>query len=108
MKRFQKNSRASILAGAIIFAFAVIVVRLFWLQIVDAKKYKSLANREQMKQYEIPAQRGQIYAMNGDKLTKLVMNETVYTLFVDPQEYKKDKKPEIISALKEIAGGNSL
>ena len=106
MKRFQKNSRASILAGAIIFAFAVIVVRLFWLQIVDAKKYKSLANREQMKQYEIPAQRGQIYAMNGDKLTKLVMNETVYTLFVDPQEYKKDKKTEIISALKEIAGGN--
>lgn len=106
MKRFQKNSRASILAGAIIFAFAVIVVRLFWLQIVDAKKYKSLANHEQMKQYEIPAQRGQIYAMNGDKLIKLVMNETVYTLFVDPQEYKKDKKAEIISALKEIAGGN--
>lgn len=106
MKRVQKSSRSSTLAGAILVAFAVVVVRLFWIQIIDAKKYKSLANNEQMKQYEIPAQRGQIFAMNGDKLTKLVMNETVYTLFVDPQEYKKDKKSEIIFTLKEIAGGN--
>ena len=87
-------------------AFAVIVVRLFWLQIIDAKKYKALANREQMKQYEIPASRGLIYAMNGEKLTKLVMNETIYTLFVDPQEYNKKQKSEIISTLKEVAGGN--
>ena len=87
-------------------AFAVIVVRLFWLQIIDAQKYKALANKEQMKQYEIPASRGLIYAMNGDQLTKLVMNETVYTLFVDPQEYNKDQKTEIISTLKEVAGGN--
>ncbi len=86
--------------------FAVIVVRLFWLQIVDAQKYKALANKEQMKQYEIPASRGLIYAMNGDQLTKLVMNETVYTLFVDPQEYNKKQKSEIISTLKEAAGGN--
>lgn len=106
MKKFQKNSRASILANAIFFAFAVIVVRLFWLQIIDAKKYKALANREHMKQYTIKAQRGEIYAMAGDKQVRLVMNETVYTLFVDPQEYNKSKKSEIVEKLKEIAGGN--
>lgn len=66
MKRAKKNSRASTLANAIMFTFAVVIVRLFWLQIINAEKYKSLANKEQMKQYEIPAQRGQIFAMNGD------------------------------------------
>lgn len=107
MKRAKKNSRASTLANAIMFTFAVVIVRLFWLQIINAEKYKSLANKEQMKQYEIPAQRGQIFAMNGDKkITKLVMNETVYTLFVDPQEYKKNQEAEIIQTIKNVAGGN--
>lgn len=88
------------------FTFAIIVARLFWLQVIDSKKYKLMANEEQMKQYEIAASRGLIYAMNGNKPTKLVMNETVYTLFVDPQEYNKEKKSEIIASLKEVAGGN--
>ena len=92
-------------------AFAVIIVRLFVLQIVESKKYKAMANKEQMKQFELPASRGLIYAMNGNEPTKLVMNETVYTLFVDPQEFNstsknKNKKPEVISFLREIAGGN--
>ena len=94
------------MALGIISAFAIIIVRLFWLQVLNAQKYKALANNEQMKQYEIPASRGLIYAMNGNKTSKLVMNETVYTLFIDPQEYNKNKKDEIISTLKQVAGGN--
>ena len=96
MKSLPKNSRTSVLASVIFFCFAAIVVRLFWLQVVESAKYKSLANNEQMKQYEIPASRGLIYAKDGKQLTKLVMNETVYTLFVDPQEYNQKKKSEII------------
>lgn len=106
MKNVEKGGRISILVRVIVFTFAVIVVRLFQLQIIDGNKYKSLANLEQKKQYEIPASRGLIYAMNREKPTPLVMNESVYTLFVDPKEYKKDKKSEIISSIKEIAGGN--
>ena len=94
------------MALGIISAFAIIIVRLFWLQVLNAQKYKALANNEQMKQYEIPASRGLIYVMNGNKTSKLVMNETVYTLFIDPQEYNKNKKDEIISTLKQVAGGN--
>ena len=94
------------MALGIISAFAIIIVRLFWLQVLNAQKYKALANNEQMKQYEIPASRGLIYAMNGNKTSKLVMNETVYTLFIDPQEYNKNKKDEIINTLKQVAGGN--
>ena len=86
MNSVKPRSRASIMALGIISAFAIIIVRLFWLQVLNAQKYKALANNEQMKQYEIPASRGLIYAMNGNKTSKLVMNETVYTLFIDPQE----------------------
>ena len=106
MNSVKPRSRASIMALGIISAFAIIIVRLFWLQVLNAQKYKALANNEQMKQYEIPASRGLIYAMNGNKMSKLVMNETVYTLFIDPQEYNKNKKDEIISTLKQVAGGN--
>lgn len=106
MNSVKPRSRASIMALGIISAFAIIIVRLFWLQVLNAQKYKALANNEQMKQYEIPASRGLIYAMNGNKTSKLVMNETVYTLFIDPQEYNKNKKDEIINTLKQVAGGN--
>ena len=106
MNSVKPRSRASIMALGIISAFAIIIVRLFWLQVLNAQKYKALANNEQMKQYEIPASRGLIYAMNGNKMSKLVMNETVYTLFIDPQEYNKNKKDEIINTLKQVAGGN--
>lgn len=106
MKSLPKNSRTSVLASVIFFCFAAIVVRLFWLQVIESAKYKSLANNEQMKQYEIPASRGLIYAKDGKQLTKLVMNETVYTLFVDPQEYNQKKKAEIIETLRAVAGGN--
>ena len=46
---------------------------------------------------------------NGKKLTKMVLNETVYTLWIDPQEIansKKVKKSEIISEFRKVAGGN--
>ena len=102
----KKMSRTSILAWALILAFSAIIVRLFQLQIVDNAKYLALADAEQMKRFEIPAQRGLIYAMDGKTPTKLVMNESIYTVFADPQTIKDDDKSEIISKIKEVAGGN--
>lgn len=106
MRNSRKNNRITILMRIIFFAFIVVVVRLFFLQIIDGKKYQLLANKEQKKQYELPAKRGLIYAMDGKNPVKLVMNETVYTVFADPQLIKEDKKFEIILILREIAGGN--
>ncbi|MBP9552499.1 penicillin-binding protein 2 [Candidatus Saccharibacteria bacterium] len=99
-------SRTNILGLALLLAFSAIVVRLFQLQIIDNEKYLALADAEQMKRFEIPAQRGLIYAMDGKTPTKLVMNESIYTVFADPQMIKDDEKSEIISKIKEVAGGN--
>lgn len=92
----------------ILSAFVIIVVRLFFLQIIDGKKYRTLANESQMRQFNLPAERGVIYVMDGKNPIKFVMNETVYSLFIDPQIIDDKKRPEIISEMKKIAGGNLI
>lgn len=61
------------------------VVRLFYIQIIQHEHYMLLANSEQLRQWKLPAVRGEIYALDGDKPTKLVLNQTVYTLWADPK-----------------------
>ena len=106
---FKNKSRIGYLAVSVLGIFAVIIVRLFFLQVMEGNEYRAKADKGQRKQFEIKSQRGLIYAMDGKKLIKLVLNETVYTLWIDPQEVensKKVKKDEIISEFKRVAGGN--
>lgn len=100
-----KGSRPRILAMMIFFVMAVFIVRLFYLQVIRHEFYVAAAQDEQLRQLVIPAQRGEIYAMDAGKPVKIVMNETVYTVFADPKIIK-DTQP-IISAIQEVAGGNA-
>lgn len=102
---FQPKSRSIVLAGLVISIMAIFVVRLFYLQIIQHSYYVSQASSEQVKRLTIPAKRGLIYALDGDEPVPLVMNQTVYTVFADPQMVKNDKK--IISVIKSVAGGNA-
>lgn len=99
-----KGSRSRILAGVIFAIMAVFVGRLFYLQVIQHDYYLKLAQEEQQAQFKIPASRGVIYAKNGSEPVQLVMNETVYTVFVDPQVV--DDKSKVVDTMKKIAGGN--
>lgn len=88
---FAKHSRVRILSGILTVTVALIVVRLFQLQVIDHQKYRQLAYQEQVKKLTIPAHRGLIYALDHQTPAPLVMNEMVYTMFVDPQVVKDDK-----------------
>ena len=88
---FAKHSRVRILSGILTVTVALIAVRLFQLQVIDHQKYRQLAYQEQVKKLTIPAHRGLIYALDHKTPAPLVMNETVYTMFVDPQVVKDDK-----------------
>ncbi len=101
----QKGSRSKILAAVVLSTMAVFVGRLFYLQIIQHGFYVDVANKEQVKRLTIPAKRGLIYAMDGQDPVPLVMNQTVYTVFADPQTIKDDAK--IIDTIKRIAGGNA-
>lgn len=98
------HRRIRILMVACVAMLAVFIMRLFWLQIVDYDKYTLMANQEQIKRLVLPAARGEIYAMDGSTPVKVVLNQAVYTVFVDPAEAADPSA--IISAVKAVAGGN--
>jgi len=101
----QKGSRSKILAAMLLGFMAIFTIRLFYLQIIQHDHYVELANQEQVKRLTIPAKRGVIYALDNNKPVPLVMNQTVYTVFADPQVTSDSDK--IIETIRRVAGGNA-
>lgn len=104
MLNYLTLSRSKKIAIVVLAIMVVFVLRLFYLQVIRHDYYVALASQEQMRQWTLPAVRGEIYAMNGDTPVKLVMNETVYTVWVDPKVAENPEK--IIETMKRVAGGN--
>ena len=100
----RQGSRSRILAAVILGIAAIFVIRLFYLQVLQHGHYVALAQAEQMTRERIPAKRGEIYAMSGETPVKMVLNETVFTVFVDPSVITKPN--EVIAVMKQVAGGN--
>lgn len=100
----RRVKHSSILRVFLFGIMAVFVGRLFYLQVIKHDEYVKQATAEQVKPLVIPAKRGLIYALDGDKPVRLVMNQSVYTLFADPSAVTdKDRIAEVI---RKIAGGN--
>lgn len=70
---------------ALVFAAAVLVLRLFGIQIWQNRHYKVLADREHFFEREISANRGQIYTQDD---FPLVVNKTAFLLFSENQKVK--------------------
>lgn len=100
----QKGSRVRTLAVVILVVAAIFLIRLFYLQIIQYNFYVERARSEQEKRFVLPASRGEIYAKDGSTPIKLVMNQTVYTVFADPKTVTENEA--IIKTLREVAGGN--
>lgn len=98
------HTRTYWLAVVTVGLMALFVGRLFYLQIIRHEYYTALASSEQVKQWKLPAVRGEIYAMNGDTPSKLVLNETIYKVWVDPKVI--DEPDKVIRTLRHVAGGN--
>lgn len=104
---FAKGSRSRILAILVLSVMAIFVMRLFYIQIIQHSYYAEQADGEYIKQFVLHAERGEIYAMDGDRPTErpLVMNERVYTVWADPSVVKD--KLKIVEVLNKVAGGNT-
>lgn len=89
----------------LILVFAVFILRLFYLQVIRHDHYQKAALTNQLKQYEIPAERGAILAHNGSQETPLVLNETRYTLFADPKFIVNPAESAL--AVQRIVGGDA-
>ena len=99
MKVKQMRKRTDLIRVLLALCFILIVERMYDLQIISHQKYVDLAMSQQTMQNTIFAKRGEIYMMDGDNTTPVVMNEKVYTISVDPfllrskggQELKEDE-----------------
>lgn len=79
----------------------VIVGRLFCIQILEYDEWTEKAAAQQTLQNTIAAKRGEIYMMDGDEPSAVVMNATFYTVIVDPMLGNEE---EITKTLTPILG----
>lgn len=104
-QRQDSAGRARIIYGVLLAVCAVFIIRLFYLQVIRHEYYRQVAQDYQLKEYQIPAERGVIFAYNGSNKTPLVLNEIKYTLFADPIYVTEPEKQAV--KLAEITGGNA-
>ena len=98
------HGRIQIWYVVILVVLGIFGIRLFYLQVIKHDYYQKAALSGQLKQYEIPAERGLIEAHDGDSVVPIVLNEKRYTLFADPK-YIKDPAGAA-AKIQKVLGGN--
>ncbi|MFO7368735.1 MAG: penicillin-binding protein 2 [Bacteroidales bacterium] len=92
----QFASRRNIIAGIFILAALALIIRLFYIQVIDSSYKLSAENNSQRIEILYPA-RGLIYDRNG-KL--LVFNQPSYDLMIAPYELRQFDSVEFCSILR--------
>lgn len=92
--------RTKILKNVVLVALGIIAVRLFFIQIVEHDMWVAKANEQHTILEEIVAKRGEIYMMDNGEPVPVVLNQTVYSIIIDPEITNKD---DIKKALEENA-----
>ncbi|MBQ6313945.1 penicillin-binding protein 2 [Candidatus Saccharibacteria bacterium] len=93
--------RTKILKYVALSLFAVILVRLFFIQIIEHADYLEKADEQHILQTTIAARRGEIYMMDKGEPVPVVLNQTRYFIAIDPTVTKKENAKKV---LEEYAG----
>jgi cell division protein FtsI (penicillin-binding protein 3) len=83
---------------------AVFIARAFYIQVVRHDYYRNTALSDQLKQYQIPADRGLISAYDGSQQIPIVLNQKLFTVYADPVYIKDPAK--VASSVAAVVGGN--
>lgn len=90
------NKRFGVLKGLLVLAMAIIAGRLFVVQILEHDQWVARAEIQHNLENTLLAKRGQIYMLDGGQPVEVVMNETVYTVIVDPMLVKREKTEAVL------------
>lgn len=96
------SKRSNILYFVVFVAGAIIIARLFYLQVIKHDYYAEAALAEHESKFTIPSNRGQIYAQDGSQKSPLVLNEVLPTVYIDPQGIDNEENDSIANSLSEI------
>ncbi|MFH1289168.1 MAG: hypothetical protein ABIH88_00425, partial [Patescibacteria group bacterium] len=94
----QEHNRINFLLGVFFFFGFVIVLRLFYWQVIKGSSLASAAYNQHLASFEIPAKRGEILASDG---FALVSNSKSYLVFASTPDLKEPTE-EIIARLSPI------
>lgn len=85
-KSGEPVDRLFILKGVVTAVGAIIIFRLFYLQVVRHDYYQQVAAKEHYGETELPARRGEIFVKDysSSEPVRVATNVTLDTLFVDP------------------------
>jgi cell division protein FtsI/penicillin-binding protein 2 len=97
--------RARIWYALLLVVFGIFVIRLFYLQVIRYDYYKKAALSDQLRQYEVPAERGVITAHLNNGTVPIVLNQKLYTLYADPTVVKRPA--QAAARLQSIIGGST-
>ncbi len=92
-------NRNKFLRLMVVAVMAVIVVRLFVIQIVQHDEWVEKAAAQQTLRHVLKAERGEIYMMDGSEPVAVAMNATVYTVIVDPMLANREQVIEKLTSI---------
>lgn len=78
----------------VVGAFAILILRLYKIQLIDGEKYQKSALNNQMTSAVISAERGTIYDRN---MNTLAQSEQVYNVCISPADVKDDAQLQLIA-----------
>jgi len=88
LKLHNINRRMFIIVAAKVVVFTGIIGRLFTLQITESKKYLTLSDKNRVREWKLPPERGEFY----DYFGKLIAgNQRVYQLHLIPEQVENFK-----------------
>jgi penicillin-binding protein 2 len=93
----DRQRKSFILIAIVCLPFVFLILRLFWLQVVESQQNIRLSLENQMRQVNLSAPRGRIFDRNGSALAQ---NRLSYSIGVLPYQLKK--KVNIITPLLKI------
>ena len=92
--------RTLLIGGIITLFFAVLMLRVFWVQVVESNFWQSYAENQWSKKKVLTATRGTITDRNGDVLA---VDAPAYTVAVNPQIINKyELQEEVIEGLHQL------
>ena len=82
ISRQSTHGRIKILQNVVLIAFAIILVRLFFIQIVEHNVWVAKAEEQHTLLETIVARRGEIYMMDRSEPVPIVLNQTTYQIII--------------------------
>jgi len=95
--------KVKIFTGIIVLGTAIILGRLFWLQVLNGNNYRSLAENNRIRLRPIPAERGVIYDSFGRQLVANVPSFSL-SLIENDLPHNNDERTKMLNQLSAISG----